>query len=100
MQALLRSSGMRRVLQQQQEAPSSADGDDDGGSAVILLIIVGCLLLVALGAWRMWRMSRWWANRARSAKVLDEIEMEFVNDDADMFVDDDILRGTSSRHAR
>ena len=40
------------------------------------------IVVISLGAgtYFLWVMRRIWANRARSAKVLDEIEMEFVND--------------------
>ena len=53
------------------------------------LIIGVVVIVVAFAAWRLWIMSRWWALRARSAKVLDEIEMEFVNDDMDVDVLED-----------
>ena len=43
------------------------------------------IVVISLGAgtYFLWVMRRIWANRARSAKVLDEIEMEFVDDPED-----------------
>ena len=52
-------------------------------------IVVGIGVFVGLLlAWKMWQvsMARW--SRQRSAKVLDEIEMEFVNDELDDFEED------------
>jgi len=67
---------------------------------VVFLIIVASVCVAALVGWRL-RNLRYWRERARSAKVLDEIEMEFVNDDAELFgVDEDndlrIRGGTST----
>jgi len=59
---------------------SAGDQDSEGGGALTLIIFL-VVLFGSLLAWRLWRITRWWADRARSAKVLDEIEMEFVNDD-------------------
>jgi len=95
---LRRLAGCRRL----QEEPGTHDepltepetsGSDDGSSSSLVLIIVLLLILLAMCvAWRLWRLRRFWANHARSVKVLDEIEMEFVNDDADDHVleDEDI----------
>lgn len=63
----------------------------------MLLFVVLLLLFVMVVSWRLWRMSRWWRSRARSAKVLDEIEMEFVNDDMDDVVEDIVLSGNLTR---
>ena len=80
----------------------SEDVGSSGGAISYEHKIKGGLLffivVISLGAgtYFLWVMRRIWANRARSAKVLDEIEMEFVNDDLDnVFVeeDDDFVRG-------
>merc|ERR1712087_902574 len=68
----------------------------DGGSkslgvGAVLAIIAGVLLLMGLLLVLLRRASRWWRHRLRSAKVLDEIEMEFVNDD-----DGEFLRSTDT----
>ena len=64
-----------------QQQPAAAGGGLSGG---LLMTIIGVtLLIVTLCAWRAYRLTRWWASRARSARVLDEIEMEFVNDEID-----------------
>ena len=49
------------------------------------MIIIGLSVTVALliGFWLYRVVTRRLANHARSIKVLDEIEMEFVNDDLD-----------------
>jgi len=60
---------------------ASAGAQDSEGGGALTLIIFLVVLFGSLLAWRLWRITRWWADRARSAKVLDEIEMEFVNDD-------------------
>ena len=64
----------------------SEDGGTSSGGISYEHKIEGGLLffivVISLGAgtYFLWVMRRIWANRARSAKVLDEIEMEFVND--------------------
>ena len=61
-------------------APSSGGGISyehkiEGGLLFFIVVIS-----LGAGTYFLWVMRRIWANRARSAKVLDEIEMEFVND--------------------
>jgi len=78
-------------------APPAVPADDGGGSPALLAVIVlASVCVAALVGWRM-RSLRRWRLRAHSAKVLDEIEMEFVNDDADLFEDDSDLRIIGSR---
>jgi hypothetical protein len=55
---------------------------------IVFSLLLACLLAVLGTRWAR----RWWANRAHSLKVLDEIEMEFVDD-----IDDD-LELLHSRH--
>ena len=64
-------------------------------SQVVFVIALASACIGILIAFRV-RHVRYWRMRAYSAKVLDEIEMEFVNDDADMFVleDDELPRGS------
>ena len=59
-----------------------------------LVIIIGLSVTTALliGLW-LYRVTRRLANHARSIKVLDEIEMEFVNDDLDDVEEDDFHMG-------
>ena len=57
-------------------------------AGLLILIVIASVALVMLVSWRIRTLARW-RMRARSAKVLDEIEMEFVNDDVDMFVLED-----------
>jgi hypothetical protein len=68
------------------------DPAEDTGTNLGVGLLVGVCVAVAVAVgWGFVRHFRYWANRARSAKVLDEIEMEFVNDDADdAFADDDM----------
>ena len=56
-----------------------------------LFVAVG-ILIALLAGWRIWRGAQREA-RARSAKVLDEIEMEFVNVDMDFDIDDEEFDG-------
>ena len=56
---------------------------------VALVVTLG-IIVALFASWRIWRGARREA-RARSAKVLDEIEMEFVNDD--MEFDDEEFDG-------
>ena len=80
------------------EPSDDSSGDAEGSGSWVAVGIFFLLLLIAFVAWRMWRVSRWWRDRARSAKVLDEIEMEFVNDDVDdMVMDDIVLSGNLTR---
>lgn len=58
------------------------------GIVACVLLLMGVLLLLFL---LKRRARRWWRHRIRSAKVLDEIEMEFVNDD-----DGEFLRSTDT----
>jgi len=56
------------------------------GDHLLAIVIVFCLILAGLLALLTAKyLRRWWANRAHSLKVLDEIEMEFVDD-----IDDDL----------
>ena len=77
------------MRQLQSAADGNSGGSSSGGSAVIMLVVGVSVALAVLAAWWLWRLSRYRWHRARSAKVLDEIEMEFVNDDADLFVQED-----------
>ena len=72
-------------------ADSNRENSSSSSNGFVALVVLALLVLVAFLAWRLWRVSRWWRNRARSAKVLDEIEMEFVNDDMDDHVMEDIV---------
>ena len=93
------SRGLERSPASGEQALTPVDeagGSDELGGGVVGLIVVGTLLLAALLAFRLYRMTQWWASRARSAKVLDEIEMEFVND---MDMDEELLRNTLPRRA-
>ena len=72
----------------------------DGSSASwqkpsALVIIVGLSITVALliGVW-LYRVTKRLANHARSIKVLDEIEMEFVNDNLDEVDEEDFVEGS------
>ena len=72
----------------------------DGSSASwqkpsTLVIIVGLSITVALliGVW-LYRVTKRLANHARSIKVLDEIEMEFVNDNLDEVDEEDFVEGS------
>jgi len=88
------SRGLERSPASGEQALTPVDeagGSDELGGGVVGLIVVGTLLLAVLLAFRLYRMTQWWASRARSAKVLDEIEMEFVND---MDMDEELLRNT------
>ena len=81
-----------------------SDSDDKGNlsAGLVGLIIMGSLLLAVLLGYTAHKLIKRWTNRARSAKVLDEIEMEFV-DDVDIdgapegFVE--LLRGNAARRA-
>ena len=67
----------------------AADLASTGGGGHVAFFVGVLVLLGALLAWWLWRLNRWRYNRARSLKVLDEIEMEFVNDDMDTDVMED-----------
>eukprot|EP00310_Coccolithus_braarudii_P012273 CAMPEP_0183350674 /NCGR_PEP_ID=MMETSP0164_2-20130417/20713_1 /TAXON_ID=221442 /ORGANISM="Coccolithus pelagicus ssp braarudi, Strain PLY182g" /LENGTH=172 /DNA_ID=CAMNT_0025522649 /DNA_START=194 /DNA_END=713 /DNA_ORIENTATION=+ len=67
------------------------EGSSSLGVGAVLAIIAGVLVLVCAMLFLLRRASRWWKHRLRSAKVLDEIEMEFVNDD-----DGEFLRSTDT----
>lgn len=56
-------------------------------------MVVGSLLLALLLGYQLYKLTQRWTLRARSAKVLDEIEMEFVND---VDIDEELLRHTLS----
>ena len=85
-------------------AAGAAAGDhvrrrlQDVGGTIMIVIAFSLLLALLLAVLTARWARRWWANRAHSMKVLDEIEMEFVDD-----IDDDLelLRssgdGTPSR---
>ena len=71
------------------EKPAVEDESNEKGhsfAAMIFLIVMASVCGAVLIGWRVWHVRRWEV-RARSAKVLDEIEMEFVNDDEDIFTD-------------
>lgn len=93
---LRRLAGCRRLHEGTHDEPltepETSGSDDESSSSLVLIIVLLLILLAVCVAWRMWRLRRFWANHARSVKVLDEIEMEFVNDDADDHVleDEDI----------
>eukprot|EP00965_Chrysotila_dentata_P004279 138724-Pleurochrysis_carterae.AAC.1 len=60
-----------------------------GGSlstAAVFLIVAIAFLVLCVLLFALYRGRRLWSNRLRSAKVLDEIEMEFVNDDDGEFL--------------
>lgn len=83
---------MSRRLQAVEEPVSQQAGEDPvlGNGGIITLIVVGSIIAAILIAWQLWRvMRRWQVWRADRAKVLDEIEMEFVNDDDGSMADDD-----------
>ena len=84
-----------RRLQEEGEGEAASSSTESGttvsaGSSVswqkpsTLVIIIGLSVTTALliGLW-LYRVTIRLANHARSIKVLDEIEMEFVNDDMD-----------------
>lgn len=73
------------------DASSASNPPASGGSNnLMLIIIIAAASVAVLVLLRLYNLRRW-RLRARSMKVLDEIEMEFVNDDADIFVlEDDI----------
>ena len=91
--------GVRRILDADPSgvAAAAGSGKSGGDSGFVGFMVLLIVLIVAFVAWRLWRVSRWWRNRARSAKVLDEIEMEFVNDDADEVMEDVVLNGNMTR---
>ena len=65
------------------QAAAGSDGSINTG--LVVLIVGVCLAAASLLGFWFWRLSRLRWLRAQSAKVLDEIEMEFVNnDDADL----------------
>ncbi|KAL1520539.1 hypothetical protein AB1Y20_022115 [Prymnesium parvum] len=68
-------------------------GEDGSSGGLVGLLVVGSLLLALLLGYQLYKLTRRWTNRARSAKVLDAIEMEFVND---MEMDEELLRNTAS----
>ena len=74
-------------------APPSSGASGASASSntgLLVLAVIASVAITLLVGWRL-RNIRRWRMRARSAKVLDEIEMEFVNDDVDMFVLEDEL---------
>ena len=66
--------------------PDDLSSTTGGNSGLLMLVVIASIAVVALVGWRL-RTIRWWRLRTQQMKVLDEIEMEFVNDDADMFAD-------------
>lgn len=69
---------------------SSFDSEQKGGDGgLVALLVVGSLLMVVILGCQLYKLTQRWVNRARSAKVLDEIEMEFVND---VDIDEELLR--------
>ena len=86
------SVSMSRRNQAEEEPPVSPEAEVPllGNGGIIFLIVGGSIVAAILIAWQLWRvMRRWQMWRADRAKVLDEIEMEFVNDDDGSMVDDD-----------
>ena len=72
------ASGLLRGLQQVTDSDSSGERVQDGA---IVLIIGSAIALAAFLVWRLYRAWRWWRHRAAErSKVLDEIEMEFVDE--------------------
>lgn len=90
------ASPLRRL--QEDEILRAEDQEEEGGMGLAVIIGIAVAVVVLVG-WRLVRYFRYWANRARSAKVLDEIEMEFVNDDIDhdLVEDDDYPPSGHSR---
>jgi len=82
---------LTRVALQMGERRLQDEGSSSLGVGAVLAIIAGVLVLVCAMLFLLRRASRWWKHRLRSAKVLDEIEMEFVNDD-----DGEFLRSTDT----
>ena len=83
-----------------EEESSATAASYSESEAIVFLIGLAGVCVAALVGWRL-RNIRRWRLRAHSAKVLDEIEMEFVNYDVDMFVleDEGELPRSSSRRA-
>ena len=82
-------------------ANKAEEPGNTGGGGHVAFFVGMLVLLGALLAWWLWRLNRWRYNRSHQLKVLDEIEMEFVNDDMDTDVmEDHAASGLRCAHAR
>lgn len=81
-----------RGLQTASGGTPSASSDSLDANTVFWVVFCSCLVAGML-LYQLSKMRRRWRNCERSAKVLDEIEMEFVND----MDDEELLRNVDYR---